>query len=155
MGYLVTTRGRLRLPATQENDAFHAAVQAMTGRDGWFHPDDEPATSLADLATYAAASLEREGDLLVLATDEDGDPKWSAQATAFYVALAPFVADGVVTFTGEDEETWTYTYTADGLTQSGVNGWDGAAEPFGEPAPDEQPAPAPAPRARRRWFGRG
>lgn len=154
MGYLVETSGRVRLPIDSEGAAFEALRVEMADRDGWFDPDDEqwPVTSLADLAPYAAASVTREGDWVVLATDEEGDPKWSEQATAFYAGLARWVGEGAVRFSGEDGMEWGYTYAAGGLTQSGTNGWDGSAEPFGDPVEEEEP-PAEAPR-RRGWFRR-
>lgn len=57
-----------------------------------------------------------------------------------------------MTFDGEDDETWSYSYSADGLTQTGLNGWDGSAEPFGEPVPVE-PITNPT-QTRRHWFRR-
>lgn len=98
------------------------------------------------------SQISREGDWLVLTTDPNGDPKWSHQATAFYAELSRWVSEGSVTFTGEDDETWSYSYSADGQTQTGFNGWDGSAEPFGEPAPDEPIADPP--QTRRRWLKR-
>ena len=155
MGYLVITTGRLRLPVGQENHALDALKSGMAARDGWFNPDDVdwPVESLDDLAAFAAsATISRDGDWLVLTTDPDGDPKWSDQATAFYAELSRWVSEGSVTFVGEDEETWTYSYLADGLTQTGLNGWDGSAEPFGERAPDEPIADPP--QRRQGWFRR-
>lgn len=158
MGYLVTTTGRLRLALEQEGAALAALKEAMAARDGWYDPEEWPVESLDELASFAAsATVAREGDWLVLTTDEAGDPKWSDQATAFYVELARWVGEGAVALVGEDDETWGYTY-ADGLTQSGVNGWDGSAEPFGPPVPwgpGEDPGAMPTvTKARRRWFGR-
>ena len=94
MGYLVETTGRLLLPSACEGAAFEALTVAMADRDGWFDPEDDEwqVSSLAELAPFAATSVEREGEWLVLATDEEGDPKWSEQATAFYAELAKWVS---------------------------------------------------------------
>lgn len=154
MGYLVETTGRVLLPLDREGAAFEALKAAMADRQGWFEPDDLqwPVTSLADLASCAATSITRDGEWFVLATDEEGDPKWSEQATAFYAELASWVSDGTVMFSGEDGTEWGYTYSAGGLTQSGTNGWDGSIEPFGDPVEEEPSAERPK---RRAWFRRG
>ena len=153
MGYSVETTGRLLLPLDREDAAFRALTAAMAEREGWFDPEDDEwqISSLADLAPVAAASLEREGEWIVLATDEEGDPKWSEQATAFYVELANWVGEGTVLISGEDGLEWSYAFTEGGLTQSGVNGWDGSLEPFGDPVEEEAPVEAPK---RRGWFRR-
>ena len=151
MGYFVETTGRLLLPLDREGAAFEALTVAMAEREGPFDPEDNDwqATTLADLATLAGTSVEREGDWLVLATDEEGDPKWSDQATAFYAELAKWTSEGTVRFSGEHGTEWSYVFTEGGLTQSGINGWDGSLEPFGEPVDEEPPAEEPN---RRRWF---
>jgi hypothetical protein len=153
MGYLVETTGRLLLPLDREDAAFAALTAAMADRDGWFDPDDDqwPVSSLGDLASFAATSVERQGEWLVLATDEVGDPKWSEQATAFYAELASWVTEGTVLVSGEDGAEWSYTFADGGLTQSGVNGWDGSTEPFGDPVEEVVEAQAPK---RRGWFRR-
>lgn len=153
MGYAVETSGRVLLPLEREDAAYRALVPAVAQRDGWFDPDDEqwPVRSLADLARVAGASAERDGDWLVLSLDEEGDPKWSEQATAFYVELASWVSEGTVHLSGEDGTDWSYSYADGRVTQLGTNGWDGADEPFGEPVEDDSPAPAPQ---RRGWFRR-
>jgi hypothetical protein len=157
MGYAMETTGRLLLPVDRESAAFDAVSAAIAGRDGWYDPDDAwPITSVADLATVAGASAEREGEWLVLGTDEEGDPKWSDQATAFYVGLARWVSEGSVLLSGEDGTEWSYSYADGAVSQSGLNGWDGSTEPFGEPVEDE-PAPAVTPvesMKRRGWFRR-
>ena len=158
MGYGVATTGRLLLPADRDGAAFDAVSAVMAAHDGWYDPDDDewPITSLADLAAVAGARVERDGEWLVLDTDEEGDPKWPDQATAFYVELAPLVSGGSVLLSGEDGTEWIYTYADGTITQSGVNGWDGSTEPFGDPV-DEEPAvgatPAAAPK-KRGWFRR-
>ena len=157
MGYTVETSGRLLLPPDREGAVFDALPAAMAERDGWFDPDDDewPITTLADLAQVAGASVERDGDWLVLGTDEEGDPKWSDQATAFYVGIARWVDQGEVVLSGEDETEWRYTYAAGAMTQSGTNGWDGSVEPFGDPVHDEPPVVTqPQQRTRRGWFRR-
>lgn len=153
MGYMVETTGRVLLPLDREGAAFEALTVAMADRQGWFDPDDVqwPVTSLADLASFAATSVTRDGNWVVLATDEEGDPKWSEQATAFYAELASWVSEGTVLFSGEDGTEWTYTYAVDGLTQSGINGWDGSTEPFGDPIKEEPSSERPK---RRGWFRR-
>lgn len=153
MGYLVETSGRLLLPLDREGAAFEALARAMADRDGWFAPEDDEVqvSSLADLATFAATAVEREGEWLVLATDEEGDPKWSEQATAFYAELAEWVAEGTVVVSGEDGAEWRYVFAEGELTQLGVNGWDGSDEPFGSPLEEEPLIEAPR---RRGWFRR-
>jgi hypothetical protein len=153
MGYLVETTGRLLLPLDREGAALAGLTLAMAERDGWFDPDDHDGqvSSLADLAPFAATSVEREGEWLVLATDEEGDPKWSEQATAFYAELANWVSQGTVLISGEDGTEWRYTFAEGALTQSGVNGWDGSLKPFGSPVEEEPPLEAPR---RRRWSRR-
>lgn len=127
----------------------------MAERDGWYDPVEWPMTSLDQLATVAGAVVERDGDWLVLATDEEGDPKWSDQATAFYAALSPFVGEGSVLLSGEDGTEWSYAYANGAVTQSGVNGWDGSTEPFGDPVDDEAAAATPVQATKRRgWFRR-
>ena len=159
MGYAVETTGRLLVPADSEGAAFDAVSAAMAERDGWYDPGDEswPVTSVADLATVAGASVQRDGDWLVLVTDEEGDPKWSDQATAFYTELAPWVSEGDVVLSGEDGTEWRYIFTNGLVVQSGINGWDGSSEPFGAAADadDVLPAPATGPSpARRGWLRR-
>lgn len=153
MGYPVETTGRLLLPTDRENAALEALRVAMAEHDGWFDPgnDEWPVSSLAELAPFAAASVEREGEWLVLATDEEGDPKWSEQATAFYAELARWVREGAVQISGEDGTEWGYTFVGGALSQSGVNGWDGSLTPFGSPVAEEPPVEAPR---RRGWFRR-
>ena len=153
MGYLVETTGRLLLPLDREGAACESLTVAMADLDGWFDPEDDECqvSSLADLAPFAATSVEREGEWLVLATDEEGDPKWSEQATAFYAELAKWVSEGTVHVSGEDGAEWSYIFADGGLTQSGVNGWDGSFEPFGSPVEEEPPVETPK---RRGWFRR-
>ena len=153
MGYLVETTGRLLLPLAREAAAFEGVRAAVADRDGWFDPEDDQwqVSSLTDLAAVAATSVEREGEWLVLDTDEEGDPKWSDQATAFYAALATWVTEGTVLVSGEDGTEWSYTFAEGELTQSGINGWDGSVEPFGAPLEEEPPVEAPR---RRGWFRR-
>ena len=141
------------LPLDREGAAFEALTVAMADRDGWFDPEDDEwqVSSLADLAPVAATSVKREGEWLVLATDEEGDPKWSEQATAFYAELAQWVSEGTVLVSGEDGAEWSYTFAEGRLTQSGVNGWDGSYEPFGTPVEEDPPVQAPK---RRGWFRR-
>lgn len=154
MGDVVETIGRVLLPLEREGAGLGALKTAMADRQGWFDPDDAdwPVTSLADPASFVAASVTRDGDWLVLDTEEEGDPKWSEQATAFYAKLASWVSGGVVVFSDEDGTGWSCVYDAGRLTQSGINGWDGSAEPFGDPVEDERPAEKPR---RRAWSRRG
>ncbi|MEV4534153.1 hypothetical protein AB0J82_10005 [Asanoa sp. NPDC049518] len=133
MGYLVWPSGRLHLPASDDLAAVAAATAAWARHDGWFGPGDSaPGDTLADVAEFAAASITRDGDWIEFRYDDAGDPKWSEQATAFYVAIAPFVRSGTVKIEGEDGSTWSYTYADGKVTQDGWNGWDGSVEPFGE-----------------------
>ncbi|MGY0007610.1 hypothetical protein [Micromonospora sp. I033] len=134
MGYLVEPSGRLNLPESDDVAAVAAVRAAWAGRDGWFDPEVlPPSDTLADIAWGAAASINRDGDWIEFGHDDEGDPKWSDQATAFYVAIAPFVRSGAVQIEGEDGARWSYTYGGGRVIQQGWNGWDGTVEPFGEP----------------------
>ncbi|MBB5116435.1 hypothetical protein AB0K27_12075 [Micromonospora echinospora] len=131
MGYSVWPAGRLHLPERNEVAAVAAVRATCARRKGWFDPDREPAAeTLSDLAWVGAASFVRDGDWIEVGRSRD-DPKWSDQATAFYVALAPFVRSGTVGFEGEGEERWSYTYADGRITQQGRNGWNGSTEPVG------------------------
>ncbi|WP_203880728.1 hypothetical protein [Planotetraspora kaengkrachanensis] len=133
MGYLVWPSGRLNLPESDDVAAVAAVKAAMAVRDGWFKPDASSSNeTLADMAEWAGASVIRDGDWIEFGYDDGGDPKWSDQATAFYVAIAPFVRSGIVQIEGEDGFGWSYTYADGQITQQGWNGWDGSIEPFGE-----------------------
>ena len=102
-------------------------------RGGWYGPDEFPSDgTLIDLADPARATITRDGDWIEFGHDDEGDPKWSNQTTAFYVAIAPFVRSGTVQIEGEDGARWSYTYANGQVTQQGWNGWDGSIEPFGE-----------------------
>jgi len=132
VGYLVHPSGRLNLSESDDDAAAAAAVKvACAERDGWFNPnEDSSSDTLTDIAWVAAASITRDGDWLEFSVGDE--PKWSDQATAFYVAIAPFVRSGIVHFDGEDDARWSYTYADGKITQQGWNGWDGSIEPFGE-----------------------
>ncbi|MET8039548.1 hypothetical protein ABZU25_01640 [Micromonospora sp. NPDC005215] len=133
MGYVVRPSGRLHLPESDDTAAAAAAQAAMAGQAGWYKPDASPSIDrLADLAEEARASIIRDGDWIEFGYDDEGDPKWSNQVTAFYVAIAPFVRSGTVHIEGEDGSRWSYTYADGQITQQGWNGWDGSIEPFGE-----------------------
>src|SRR6185312_13566065 len=95
MGYSVRSAGRLHLPRPDEAAAV-AAVKAA-----WELDRVAAGETLSAVAWVAAAAITRDGDWLVVGRDEDGDAKWSHQATAFYVELAPFVRAGTVHFEGE------------------------------------------------------
>jgi hypothetical protein len=146
MGYNVEPAGRLNLSESDDAAAVAAAEAACAERDGWFNPELFPRSeTLADTAWVAAASITRDGDWIELSHSE-GDPKWSNQATAFYVAIAPFVRSGIVHIHGEDGARWSYTYADGQVTQQGRNGWDGSIEPFGEHL-DHPEAPAAVPNS--------
>lgn len=131
MGYNVEPSGRLNISESDDAAALAAVEAACAERRGWFKPDlSSRSETLADLAWVAAASITRDGDWIEFSLSK-GDPKWSAQATAFYVAIAPFVRSGIVHFQGEDGARWSYTYADGQITQQGWNGWDGSIEPFG------------------------
>ncbi len=66
---------------------------------------------------FAAASITRDGDRIEFGRG-NGDGKWSDQATAFYVEIAPFVRSGTVHLYGEG--AWSHTYAAGQVTQQGV-----------------------------------
>jgi hypothetical protein len=137
VGYTVEPSGRLNLPESDDAAGVAAVKAAWTERRGWFDPDNPaafpPSDTLAYIAWAAAASITREGDWIEFGYDDQGDPKWSDQATAFYVAIAPFVRSGIVHLQGEHDARWSYTYADGQITQQGWNGWDGSIEPFGEP----------------------
>jgi hypothetical protein len=141
VGYLVEPSGRLNLPESDDAAAVAAVKATWAGRDGWFNPETQdafpPNDTLADIAHWIAASITRDGDWIEFG-HSDGNPKWSEQATAFYVAIAPFVRSGIVHIHGEDGARWSYTYADGQITQQGWNGWDGSIEPFGEPV---EPSP--------------
>ncbi|MGC4836839.1 hypothetical protein ACLQ3D_20285 [Micromonospora vinacea] len=133
MGYTVMPSGRLNLPESEDAAAVAAVQAALVGRGGWYRPDEFPSDgTLVDLADPARATIVRDGDWIEFGYDDAGDPKWSDQATAFYVAIAPFVRSGTVQIKGEDGARWSYTYADGQITQQGWNGWDGSIEPFGE-----------------------
>ncbi len=146
VGYMVEPSGRLNLPESDDAAAVAAVKAAWADRRGWFNPQAPdafgPSDTLVDIARYASASITRDGDWIEFAYDDEGDPKWSEQATAFYVAIAPFVRSGMVHLQGEDDSRWSYTYGDGQITQQGWNGWDGSIEPFGEhvdlPQPEHQ-----------------
>ncbi|MCG5443369.1 hypothetical protein NIE79_001173 [Micromonospora sp. NIE79] len=133
VGYTVVPSGRLHLPESDDAAAVAAVQAALAGRGGWYRPDEFPPNgTLVDLADPARATIVRDGDWIEFGYDDEGDPKWSNQTTAFYVAIAPFVRSGTVQIEGEDGARWSYTYANGQLTQQGWNGWDGSIEPFGE-----------------------
>lgn len=139
MGYLVETSGRVHLPEDLERQAVTVLEVRMAAKQGWFDADDpdQPVSSVSDLAAFAGADARREGEWLVLATDEQGDPKWSDQASEFYRSLADFVREGEVHLRGEDERVWAYIYRDGGVVQRGDNGYDGT--PGQLPGPDAFP----------------
>ncbi|MEW1587230.1 hypothetical protein AB0283_17560 [Micromonospora vinacea] len=133
VGYSVAPSGRLHLPESDDAAAVAAVQAAMAQRSGWYEPDAFPTDgTLVDLAEAARATIIRDEDWIEFGYDDDGDPKWSDRATAFYVALAPFVRSGTIQIEGEDGARWSYTYADGQVTQQGWNGWDGSIEPFGE-----------------------
>ena len=84
---------------------------------GWIYASHQFGAAFA--AWAAGASITRDGDWIEFALDDEGDPKWSDQAAAFYVAIAPFVRSGTVEIRGEDGARWSYTY-ADGQVSTGT-----------------------------------
>ena len=131
------TSGRVLLPEEKERAAL-PALRAGVGTQGGSLPAEAPLNTLEELAGLAGARAVRDGDWVLLATDKTGEPKWSQQASAFYVALAPWVSQGEVRLTGEDGTRWSYSYSPAGVAQDGVNGWDGSAQPTVLP-PDAAP----------------
>ena len=117
MGYLVETSGRLLLPRELERQALTVLEFRMGTQQGWFDADDDHVDTLEELATFAAASVRREGEWLVLSTDTDGDPKWFEQTSEFYRTLGSFVREGEVHVRGEDGQVWSYLYSGDGVEQ--------------------------------------
>ncbi|GAA1873597.1 hypothetical protein [Asanoa iriomotensis] len=133
MGYSVWPSGRLLLPAADEDAAVRAAKAAFATREGWFTAElFEPCDALADIAWVGTAAATRHGDWVEFGRNHEHDSKWSEQATAFWVAIAPYVCSGTVHFSGEDGAEWSYSYADGRITQEGWNAWDGSVEPFGE-----------------------
>lgn len=133
MGYLVVSSGRVTLAEEAEADALaRARTRMLDVRDsGWLDADVE-LHDLGDLAEFAAgAALARDGDVLVVSTHEDSDPKWSDQARAFWEGLAEAGATGRVDLEGEDGARWSYALTAGAVEQTGHNGWDGTGDGYG------------------------
>lgn len=146
MGYDVETSGRILLPAAAETTAVTVLEVRMAAADGGFAADHAlDVDSVADLAPYVGARVERDGDWLLLRTAEAAAP-WSAQATAFYRGLEGWATDGEVFVRGRDGVQWSYRYSPVGVTQVGTNGWDGSGN-VPNPATPTPPAPplAPAP----------
>ena len=146
MGYLVESSGRLLLPERLEPQVLTVLEVELLRHQGRFHEAQlEAVDTLADLARFVGADLARDGEWLVVTTDEQGDPKWSEQATAFYKGLARWVLKGEVRFQGEDGAAWSYRYEPDGMVQDGVNGWDEAPGPgAAQVATPASPPPPPA-----------
>jgi hypothetical protein len=143
----VEPSGRLHLPQADDAAAVAAVKAAWVAQGGGLDLDEfPPSDTLADIAWVAAASITRDGDWIEFGHDDAGDPKWSDQATAFYVEIAPFVRSGTVHILGEHAARWSYTYADGQITQQGWNGWDGSIEPFGDPVelrpPDDPNAPS-------------
>lgn len=144
MGYNVSVSGTVWLTEEDEARLVPLLRQDMLGADGWLDRD-EPVTTLNDLATFAAASCSRQGDQVHFSDDEEGDPKWSEQATAFYLGLARVAIRGEIRVQGEDDETWRYTDKPDGPAQHGRNGWDGSGSDDDQEEPDGHVADALGP----------
>ena len=131
MSYAVETTGTLLLPEELERQALTVLEVELAGRQGAFD-DFQHVDDLASLARFAGAEVRRDGEQIRLSTAAASSPEWSDQATAFYVAIAPFVHSGMIMFVGEDGARWSYTYADGRITQQRWNGWDGSVEPFGE-----------------------
>lgn len=131
------TTGRILLPESSEHHLLTVLEVRMAAQQGAFDPD-VPVDTFGELAEYVGAEVTRDGDWLTLATDEDGDPKWSDQAAAFYRGLEGWVTSGMVELVGEDGSRWGYRYTPEGVAETGDHGWGDA--------PDDAP-PATAPSA--------
>jgi hypothetical protein len=125
VGYNVSVSGTVWLSQADEARLVPLLRDDMLDAEGWLD-SDEPVANLNDLATFAGASCWRERDQVHFADDREGDPKWSEQATAFYLGLGHVVVRGEIRVRGEDDETWRYTYTPEGPVQHGLNGWDGS-----------------------------
>lgn len=134
------TTGRILLPEASEHHLLTVLEVRMAGQHGSFDPD-QPVDTLAELAEYVGVELVRDGDWLTLATDEDGDPKWSDQAAAFYRGLEGWVSSGIVELVGEDGSRWGYRYTPEGLSETGENGR--GETPTATPTATAAPAPTP------------
>jgi len=142
MGYLVEVTGRVRLPQDLEAEVVAALRDELVTVDGWLTPEEEIA-SLADLAEWVGAATVRDGDWVQFRPpDDSGDPKWSDQATAFYLGLGRWVKDGQIDVEGEDDERWGYRYGPDGVEQLGRSGYDGAGSSEDALETDQDAAPA-------------
>jgi hypothetical protein len=108
----------LLLPVADEDAASAAVKAAISAKSGWYDPVTFPDShTITDLAWVGAARLRRDGDWIEFAHDDRGESKWSHQADAFYLALAPFVREGRIEFEGEDGERWSFTFAGGELTQ--------------------------------------
>lgn len=151
MGYLVATSGRILLPASVESQALTVLEVRVAQRPGRYSPD-VPVEGLDDLARYAGATAQREGDWVTLSTRKDEPPTWSDQAAAFYENLSGWAREGEVRLESQDGSRWTYLYEPETVRTLGSP--PGAAPrststPVAPPtAAPEPPAPAaPAPPA--------
>jgi hypothetical protein len=123
MGYSVAVSGRVRLEVGREAEAF-AVLKGLV----WRSEDlDGSVEGFSDLAALFGAAVVREGDWVLFQPDVDGDPKWSDRATAFFSALSQWATAGEVQVAGEDGAEWSYVYGGGGVTQIGINGYDGSA----------------------------
>lgn len=151
MGYWIGTSGSLVLPEADEPRAVaHARRRMLEVEDSGWLSEDEPVTTLDDLARFVGATCERRGNVLVVDVDDEGDPKWSDQATAFWTALGDVVTSGRIDVLGEDGCRWSYDYTPDGVVQHGRNGWDGTGEPHEDEAEDGEAEPETPEQRRQR-----
>lgn len=141
MGYLVATSGRILLPVSVESQALTVLEVRVAQRPGRYSPD-VPVEDLDDLARYAGATAQREGDWVTLSTRKDEPPTWSDQAAAFYENLSGWAREGEVRLESQDGSRWTYLYEPESMRTLGSP--PGAAPRSGS-APVVLPTAAPEP----------
>lgn len=147
MGLLVATAGRVLLPSSLERTALTVLEVELAAHDGRFHAD-RPVDDLDALARCVGVALTRDGDWLVVATDREDTPEWSAQSAAFLTGLGRFVTEGEVQVRSADGRQWAYRYSSDGLEVAGMPADPGAADPLAaDPGAADPAAGTPQPPA--------
>ena len=129
VGFRVEIAGRIKLRSDAESESLETLKRRFWDGDPIF-----PVDSLADLFILYAARASRQGDWITLEPILDGDPKMSFSTSAFYSALCEWVDDGRIDFNGEtgngDEgSSWSYMYSANGVSQVGENFYDDSTAP--------------------------
>lgn len=106
MGYVAYGSGTIKIPVEDQDDAYRAGMTALADADlSWSTSNDD----LLDVLVVAFDQTDRADtysgspdEFLVAHTDKYHDD----EAHAVYDAIAPFVTEGVVDYTGEEETHW-------------------------------------------------